>query len=94
MEEKILHEIEELKSLTLLAAKSVLTIDDVSLLTGISKSTLYKMTCRKLIPHYKPTGKLLFFERKEVEEWALSNRVNTWSEAAQQAEAFCAKSKI
>jgi excisionase family DNA binding protein len=88
MEEKILQEIEELKSLTLLAAKSVLTIDDVALLTGISKSTLYKMTCKKQLPHYKPNSKLLFFDRKEIEEWAKQNRVLTTEEAAQKALAY------
>ena len=88
MEEKILQEIEELKNLTLLAAKSVLTIDDVALLTGISKSTLYKMTCKKQLPHYKPNSKLLFFDRKEIEEWAKQNRVLTTEEAAQKALAY------
>jgi excisionase family DNA binding protein len=95
MEEKILQEIEELKSLTLLAAKSVLTIDDVALLTGISKSTLYKMTCKKQLPHYKPNSKLLFFDRSEIEAWAKQNRINTEHEAAEQAEAYClSKGKI
>lgn len=93
MEEKILQEIEELKSLTLLAAKSVLTIDDVALLTGISKSTLYKMTCKKQLPHYKPNSKLLFFDRKEIEEWAKQNRVNTWAEAEQKALAYSVANK-
>jgi len=88
IEEKILQEIEELKSLTLLAAKSVLTIDDVALLTGISKSTLYKMTCKKQLPHYKPNSKLLFFDRKEIEEWAKQNRVLTTEEAEQKALAY------
>ena len=30
---------------SLLAAKNVLTLEDVSLLTGLSKSHLYKLTC-------------------------------------------------
>jgi len=88
MEERIMAELAEIKNLTLLAAKSVLTIDDVALLTGISKSTLYKMTCKKQLPHYKPNSKLLFFNRKEIEEWAQQNRVNTWAEAEQKALAY------
>ena len=89
MEEKIMAELAEIKKLTLLASKGdVLTIDDVSLLTGISKSTLYKMTCKKQLPHYKPNSKLLFFNRKEIEEWAQQNRVNTWAEAEQKALAY------
>lgn len=42
---------------SLLAAKNVLTIEDVTLLTGLSKSYLYKLTCTKQIPYYRPNGK-------------------------------------
>ena len=85
MEEKILAELAELKSYTLLAAKTVLTIDDVHLLTGISKSTLYRLTSERKIPHYKPNSKLLFFDRAEIEAWAKRNRVNTKLENEQAA---------
>lgn len=85
MEEKIMAELAELKSYTLLAAKKVLTIDDVHLLTGISKSTLYRLTCERKIPHYKPNSKLLFFDRVEIETWMKRNRVNTKQEAEQTA---------
>ena len=40
MEEKVLKEIEALKSLTLLAAKNTLTLEDVSLLYGFRASTI------------------------------------------------------
>ena len=94
MEEKILERLDVIERNTLLASKKVLTIDDVALLTGISKSTLYKMTCKKLIPHHKPNTKLLFFDRKEVEEWCLQNRVNTWQEAEDKALAHCVSTSI
>lgn len=83
MDKEVLETLEEIKRNTLLAAKNVLTADDVCLLTGISKNTLYKMTCNKQIPHYKPNAKLLFFDRKEIENWQRQNRVNTEREAEQ-----------
>ena len=73
---------------SLLAAKNVLTIEDVALLTGISKSHLYKLTCTKQIPFYKPNGKYVFFDRLEVENWLKQNRVITKEEAEQQAAAY------
>ena len=36
---------------------------------GIAPSSLYKLTCRNLIPHHKPTGKVLFFFKKEIDDW-------------------------
>lgn len=88
MEEKILYEIEGLKSLMVLAAKSTLTLDDVSLLYGLSKSTIYKMTSSRTIPHYR-RGKLLYFDKAELDQWAKACRINTQDEAEQQAITYC-----
>ena len=85
MEQKILAELEQIKAYSLLGAKNVLNFDDVVLLTGLSKSHLYKLTCTRQIPHYKPNGKQVYFDRAEVEAWMRQNRVNTQMEAEQQA---------
>jgi excisionase family DNA binding protein len=76
---------------SLLGAKNVLNIDDVALLTGLSKSHLYKLTCTKQIPHYKPNTKAVYFDRVEIEEWMKQNRVTTQAEAEQQALAYVVK---
>lgn len=58
---------------------------------GISKSYLYKLTMRQQIPHYKPMGKMCYFNRAELEQWLQGNRVATSSEISQRAQAYCAK---
>ena len=88
MEERLLNEIEALKSLTLLAAKNTLTLEDVSLLYGFSKSTIYKLTSAKAIPHYR-RGKVLFFDKGELDQWAKECRINTEAEAEAQALVYC-----
>jgi excisionase family DNA binding protein len=56
--------------------KEVLTTDEASKYLGVSKATLYKMTMERQIPHYKsPTGRLCYFNRKEIEAWMQNNRV-------------------
>lgn len=80
MEEKILKELSEIKMFSLLASKNVLTFEDMVLLTGLSKSTLYRLTCTRKIPHYKK-GKSCYFDKNEVEAWLKENRVNTTQEA-------------
>ena len=60
---------------TLLATKTVLTVDDVATLTGLSKSHIYKLTYSHQIPHYKPSGKQVYFDRSEIEEWLKRNHV-------------------
>lgn len=70
---------------TLLAAKNVLTLEDVTLLTGLSKSYIYKLTCTKQIPYYRPNGKQIYFDRAEIQTWMKQNRVATESEVEQKA---------
>lgn len=50
MEQDILNRWEAIERYSLLAAKNVLCFDDVALLTGFSKSHLYKLTCSHQIP--------------------------------------------
>lgn len=88
MEQEILNKLEAIERYSLLAAKNVLCFDDVVLLTGLSKSHLYKLTCTHQIPHYKPNGKHVYFDRVEVEDWMRQNRVATQMEAEQQAIAY------
>ena len=80
MEEKILRELSEIKKFSLLASKNVLTFDDLVLLTGLSRSHLYRLTSSHQIPYYKK-GKCCFFFINEVEAWLKENRVNTTQEA-------------
>ena len=40
---------------------------------GLSKSTLYKLTMNGDIPHYKPTGKKIYFSKNELDNWVKTN---------------------
>ena len=72
-----------------LNTKEVFTCDEVAAYTGLSKSQIYKLTMRKAIPHYKPSGKYNYFNRVEVEQWMQSNRVSTNEEIGMRAQAYC-----
>lgn len=54
--------------------KTILTMDEASKYTGISKGHLYKLTMDKKISFSKPGGKLIFFEKKDLDEYLLSNK--------------------
>lgn len=71
--------------------KDVLTSDEAARYMGISKSYLYKLTMRGEIPHYKPMGKMCYFNRTELEDWLQRNRVSSDIEISQQAAAYCMK---
>lgn len=94
MEEQILSELNAIKRYSLLAAKNVLTLDDVALLTGLSKSYLYKLTCTHQIPYYKPNSKLIYFGKAEIEDWMKQNRMTTSVEAEQKAIAHVVRKEV
>ena len=73
------------------ATKEVLTSEETAMYLGISKSYLYKLTMRREIPHYKPLGKMVYFNRLELEEWLQSNRVATATEITDQANNYCSR---
>lgn len=72
--------------------KEVLTTDEAARYLGVSKATLYRMTMERQIPHYKsPTGRLCYFNRKEVEAWMQGCKVSTHEELEQQAQSMARK---
>lgn len=79
---------------TIFCTKEVLTSDEAAKYMGISKSYLYKLTMKQQIPHFKPMGKMCYFNRLELEQWLQSNRVATETEISQKAQSFCMKGGV
>lgn len=79
---------------TIFCTKEVLTSDEAARYMGVSKSYLYKLTMNQQIPHYKPMGKMCYFNRQELEQWLQSNRVSTANEIEQRAVNYLVKGKI
>lgn len=73
---------------TIFCTKEILTSDEAAKYMGISRSYLYKLTMRQQVPHFKPMGKLCYFNRKELEQWLQSNRVPTINQLEEQAAAY------
>ena len=65
--------------------KKVLSFEEASKFLNLSKSYLYQLTSKTLIPHYKPQGKMLYFEREELEKWLMKNPVKSRQELKDEA---------
>ena len=64
--------------------KEILTMDEASSMLDLSKSYLYRMTSERIIPHYKPLNKVIYFKRSELIAWIEKGRVQTKDELLQQ----------
>jgi excisionase family DNA binding protein len=63
-----------------LSNKQTLSIDEAAAYTGLSISYIYKLTSTQEIPHYKPRGKMIYFDRWELEEWLRQGKVSSHQE--------------
>ena len=87
MEKTLEMRVEELERMLFLT-KNVLSFDEASTFFNLSKSYLYKLTSGNLIPHYKPQGKMLYFEKSELEAWLRQNPVRTKTQIEQEAQKY------
>lgn len=77
----------------MLSSKTVLTFDEVVSYTGLSKSYLYKLTSTGMIPHSKPNGKNIYFDKAGIDTWLLRNEVKTHNTIEKEAINFVTNKK-
>jgi excisionase family DNA binding protein len=71
-----------------LTSKAVLNFEEAVKYTGLSKSFLYKLTSNGEIACSKPSGKLLFFKRLDLDLFMLKNRKATSDEVEMKANTY------
>jgi len=74
-----------------LLKKEVLNFNDACLYLDISASHLYKLTSQKLVPHFCPQGKKLYFNRTELDDWLQRNRQSSADEIEREAANYIIK---
>lgn len=67
-----------------ISSKEVLDLEEAITYTGCARSTLYRLTSAKEIPHYK-LGQALRFRKSELDEWLTRTRVATAKEIESKA---------
>lgn len=72
------------------SSEKPLTFQEAAEYLGLSRSYLYKLTCSGQIAHFKPSGKLLYFEKSDLSAWLHRNRRSSEAEIEQQALAHLA----
>jgi excisionase family DNA binding protein len=68
-----------------------MNIEDASKFLGYSKAYLYKMTCNRQIPYYRPNGKKIVFKKSELEEWIFKHRIKSHEDIEKEADEYIRK---
>lgn len=74
MERIIIEKLDEIKKILRKQNDQPLNFNQAAQYLGFSHSYLYKLTSRKIIPCHRPTGKMLFFSKNELDEWIFEKR--------------------
>jgi excisionase family DNA binding protein len=74
LSETILQKLSTLEELIKKKDDKPLTFKEACAYLGYAPSYLYKLTYRNVIPHYKPTGKMIFFSKNELDQWIFKSR--------------------
>lgn len=64
---EIFEHFKELES-KLFMCREMLTVEEAAEYIGVSKSQIYLMTSNREITHFKPRGKFIYIERKELDD--------------------------
>ena len=91
--EDILEKLTNIENLLKGQIEKPLTIDEAAVYLDVAKSTLYKLTSAKKIPHYKSRGKRVYFAKGELNTWLCRNPVKTTGQIEQQADDYIVNRK-
>lgn len=53
--------------------KAILSFQEALAYLDVSKSFLYKLTSTNSITFFKPSGKLIYFKKSDLDNWLLQN---------------------
>ena len=84
----IMKKLNQLEILIVSTAKQILTVEDLINYTGFSRSYIYKLVHKSILPYSKPNGKTLFFQKNEIDEWLLQNKSSSISQLEQKANSY------
>ena len=72
-------------------AGNLLTTQEAADYIGLKVSYLHKLMMKRIIPFYKPNGKLCFFDRDDLDKWLTRVRVPSQAEIDQQVQELLAQ---
>jgi excisionase family DNA binding protein len=80
----ISKQLDEIKSLILNSQSEYIPLDKAAEYLQFKKSYLYNLVSQKRIPHYKPNGKKVYFNKLELNLWIQQSKIKSIYEIEEQ----------
>jgi len=89
-----LNDIEQLISEQSMFQKEMLDFKEAKAYISVSDAQLYKLVEARSIPHYKPSGRKLYFKRTELLKWLQANRIDSKSDINSIADEYITRNPL
>jgi len=73
--------------------KEIFNVEELCKYSGFTKSQIYSLVHKNIIPYFKPNGKCLFFKKSEINSWLLQNKSQTISQINDKAFEYTRKKR-
>ena len=73
METKNTESVKNIPNAQLIMQKEILSFNEALVYLDVSASFLYKLTSKKAVEFTKPNGGKIYFSKKDLNNWMLSN---------------------
>ena len=70
-----------------------LTLKEAAKFLNLSQSHIYKLTSERKIPHFKPNGKKIYFDKSELVQWLMRKPTRTLEETEEIAASYIVSGK-
>ena len=86
--QNVLDKLTVIESLLVATPPKPLTLKEAAEFLDFSRSSLYRLTSQGRVPHYKPEGQRVYFDRAELVDWLKRNRNRTQEETEEKAASY------
>ena len=86
--QNVLDKLTVIESLLVATQPKPLALKEAAEFLDFSRSYLYRLTSQGRVPHYKPEGKRVYFDRAELVDWLKRNRNRTQEETEEKAASY------
>lgn len=74
--------------------RTLLSTTEAAAYLGMKRSYLYKLMMRRVIPYFKPNGKICFFDKDDLDQWLTNVRVASQAEIDAQAAQYITNKRM
>lgn len=67
--QELKEQLDRIEKASVIQFKETLTLEEAAIYVGRSKNTIYRLTADNTLAFFRPGGKMIYIEKKELDRW-------------------------